>query len=173
MNLHCTIQKLTTQQWNLNNFRLPLTIDAILVVTISATGSARLPLDLYFSPCKTRTPFFFATHQNPLGYGFSNYNLTNSLWFSCRFKINENYKQDKKNMLNILFHSTLSTLWTSKALWLFTQSQRQKAKTCLHKTCPTFSHYLTILSPFFSTFLHTICTPTCISIYSESCSSIW
>ena len=34
--------KLTTQQWNLNNFGLPLTIDAILVVTISATGSARL-----------------------------------------------------------------------------------------------------------------------------------
>ena len=71
--------KLTTQQWNLNNFRLPLTIDAILVVTISATGSARLSLDLDFNLCKTRTPFFFATHQDPFGYGFSNCNLTNSL----------------------------------------------------------------------------------------------
>ena len=37
MNLHYAIQKLTTQQWYLYNFRLPLTIDVILVVTISAT----------------------------------------------------------------------------------------------------------------------------------------
>ena len=59
MNLHYASQKLSTHQWNLYNFRLPLTIVVILVVTISATGSARLPLDLYFNLCKTRTPLSF------------------------------------------------------------------------------------------------------------------
>ena len=66
MNLHYANQKLTTQQWNLNNFRLPLTIDAILVVTSSATGSARIPLDLYFSPCKPEIPSSLQLPKIPL-----------------------------------------------------------------------------------------------------------
>ena len=163
MNLHYAIQKLTTQQWNLYNFRFPLTIVVILVVTSSTTGSARLPLDLYFSLCKTKT-FFFATHQDPLGYGFSNYNLTNSLWFSCRFKLNEicltkfQLQANKKNMLNILFHSTLSTLWTSKALRLLhTIPKTKRLRLACVRLAPhilPISHNSFTVSPRFSTFAH-------------------